>query len=217
MSQSVSSLITDVFNSHSCSLFRCWLMSSMWMMWHPLFPKPMKDPSKSLRASQDLGSGPWEPAMKTLGSTAKWSTASPVEITRVSIGLFCWESDLLSNPYASICVSERVSLSSCQMSSWFLQWRASFGWGRTSSWTERQQPSITSQSQPETWEPRLATARWGFITQTYTCKQPHTLIISSWAIRVLQISLLCCKFNNNIQKHAFPTSNRWFVRFVHDI
>lgn len=115
-----------------------------------------------------------------------------------------------------LCVSKRVSLSSCQMSSWFLQWRASFGWGRTSSWTERQQPSITSQSQPETWEPHLATARWAFITQTYTCKQPHTLTISSWAIRVLQVSLLCCKFNNNIQKRAFPTSNRWFVRFVHD-
>lgn len=50
----------------------------------------MRDLLRWLRASQGLGSGLWEPVMKTLGSTAKWSTASPAEITRVSADVSVW-------------------------------------------------------------------------------------------------------------------------------
>lgn len=68
-------------------------------MWRPLSPEPTRDPSRWLRASQDRGSGLSEPAMKTLGSTAKWSTASLAEITRVSAKFFCRESDVWTNPH----------------------------------------------------------------------------------------------------------------------
>lgn len=141
-------------------------------MWHPLSPDPTRDPSRWLRASQDLESGLSEPVMKTQDSTAKWSTASPEEIPRVSTKIFMLREWHTVKP--SLCVSEPPSLSLCQMSSWFLQWRASFGWGRMSSWTERRQASITSLSQPGTLARRLATARWGFITQTHTYASRHT-------------------------------------------
>lgn len=82
-------------------------------MWRPPSLGPTRDPSRWLRASQDLGSWLSEPVIKTLGSMEKWSTASLGEINRVSSELFCQKCDILLNPH---CVS--LSLFLCLSARW---------------------------------------------------------------------------------------------------